>query len=101
MYNSKVFQLLNDIDNQNQDNQDNQLSYYMLDMDQVDYPVLMIHACCVNRQQSDKYFGQRNDWRTGLCSKRQAKLYHNCYKNNFFFLDPYVARMHRLIYFDH
>ena len=94
MHNRKVFQLLN------QPDQDNKFSYCMMDMDQIDYPVLMIHACCINKQQSDKYFGTRRDWRSGLCTKRQANVYHNCNKNNFFFLDPYIARLHRLIYYD-
>ena len=98
MYNRKVFELLNT--NNNNNNNNNQQLYYLMNMDTVDFPVLMIHACCINKQQNEKYFGIQNNWRNGLCTKRCANLYHNCLKNNFFFLDPYIARLHRLIYFD-
>ena len=53
-------------------NNNNQLSYYLVDMDIVDVPVLMIHACCINKQQTEKYFGIQNNWRNGLCTKRCA-----------------------------
>ena len=94
MYNRKVCELLNQL------NQDNQPSYCMLDMDQIDFPVLMIHACCLNKQQSDKYFGEKPNWKQGLCMQRQPNIYHNCLKNNLFFLDNYLARLHRMLYWD-
>ena len=84
----------------NQQDQDNKFSYCMIDMDQTDYPVLMIHVCFMNKQSSHEYFGPRRDWRSGLSIKRQANLYHNCNKNNVFSCGPYIARIHRLIYYD-
>ena len=86
MYNRKVFELQTD-------------QFYIINMECVEVPVLMIHACCINKNQVSKYFGiNDNSFRQGLCSKKRDKLYHNCTKNLFFFLDPYISRNCSVLY---
>ena len=86
MCNRKVFQLKTN-------------KYETVLMEHLGVPVLMIHACCVNKEQAIKYFQiDGDDWQTGKCIKQRFQLYHNFHKNKYFFLDPCIGRTHRVIY---
>ena len=84
--NRKVFQLKPD-------------KYQTIVMEHLDVPVVMMHACCLNKEQATKYFQiDGNDYQTGKCNKRGFRLHHNFDKNKYFFLDPVIGRTHRPIY---
>ena len=71
--------------------------YHCVFVDNIKFPVIMVHLCFLNREQVLKCFG--NDYNgDGLCHKSNFRILHNCNKNRFFALHPFVGRNVDLLY---
>ena len=65
----------------------------------IQLPIWMSHACCINKKQLTQMYGDAiHNVKGGLCNVVNDTLVHNCRYNKLFFLDPYTLRWNKLLY---
>ena len=66
-------------------------NYHCIFVDDIKFLVKMVHLCFLDRQQVLNCFGKDYNG-NGLCTKSGFRILHNCRKNRFFALHPFVGR---------
>ena len=71
----------------------------IVDVNNIKHPLFTPHVCFLYNWQLTQVFENVKNIQSGLCHIEDKDLKHNCRFNKLFFLDPYVARCCKLLYF--